>query len=65
MSSQGFKLLEVAEAKGAVGVCVFVHVPMCTHGLFLPLWYKGYWGGGGEARFDCLAPDLLTQIPPL
>ena len=20
-------------------------------------------GGGGEARFDCLAPDLLTQIP--
>ena len=22
MSSQGFKLLEVAEAKGAVGVCV-------------------------------------------
>ena len=41
MSSQGFKLLEVAEAKGAVGVCVFVHVPMCTHGLFLPLWYKG------------------------
>ena len=41
MSSQGFKLLEGGEAKGAVGVCVFVHVPMCTHSLFLPLWYKG------------------------
>lgn len=43
-------------------MCVFVHVAMWHIAFSFLYGIKGNGAGGGEAGFDCLAPDLLTQI---